>query len=136
VGRQEELSLGDDAIELVTGAEPDESRGGGEERTVDLTPAARELRHGRPARTDELAVTGDADWMATQASDRPAPAPETPLETAEPVESQDVQEPPEEAEAPEPAPTPEPAARKPGRKGRRASVPSWDEIMFGGGRSE
>ena len=27
--------------------------------------------------------------------------------------------------------------RKPARKGRgRASVPSWDEIMFGGGKQE
>ena len=28
-------------------------------------------------------------------------------------------------------------ARRPARKGRgRASVPSWDEIMFGGGKSD
>jgi hypothetical protein len=30
----------------------------------------------------------------------------------------------------------EPPARKPARKRGRASVPSWDEIMFGGGKSE
>jgi hypothetical protein len=37
------------------------------------------------------------------------------------------------------APTAEeapPASKKAGRKNRRASVPSWDEIMFGGGQSE
>ena len=49
----------------------------------------------------------------------------------------------DEAAAEEPAPEEQPAAeeerpaRRPARKGRgRASVPSWDEIMFGGGKSD
>ena len=29
-----------------------------------------------------------------------------------------------------------PAPRKPAKKRGRASVPSWDEIMFGGGKSD
>jgi hypothetical protein len=37
----------------------------------------------------------------------------------------------------EPAPAPEPPARRtPAKKRGRASVPSWDEIMFGGGSSD
>jgi hypothetical protein len=132
VSAEQELPLGDDAIELVTGIEA--APEGAEESTVDLTQTARELRGGIPAPADELGPTGDADWMATQASDRPrvARAPEvsedqSPSE-ASPDEGQVEQEP--AAEETEPVP------KKTGRKGRRASVPSWDEIMFGGGRSE
>jgi hypothetical protein len=33
-------------------------------------------------------------------------------------------------------PAPEPARRRPAKKRGRASVPSWDEIMFGGGKGE
>ncbi|HEX6486602.1 MAG TPA: septation protein SepH, partial [Nocardioidaceae bacterium] len=116
-----------------------------EEPTVDLTPTARELRGAAPPRVDELAVTGDADWMATQASDRPARIrPSTPAETEppEPAARSGSEEPAESADSPEltettePEETPEPVVKKAGRKGRRASVPSWDEIMFGGGRTE
>jgi hypothetical protein len=32
--------------------------------------------------------------------------------------------------------TPEPTRKKPAKKRGRASVPSWDEIMFGGSGSE
>jgi hypothetical protein len=114
VGSDEELPLGEDAIELVTDAEP----------TVDLTATARAVRSAdpEPRGDDPGAARGDADWIATQASDRPAaPAPADETE-------------PEPAEEPEPEPEP---ARKPARKGRgRASVPSWDEIMFGGGKQE
>jgi hypothetical protein len=69
---------------------------------------------------DPAAETADADWIATGSGER-APAPEG-AET--PVTE------------PEPAVEESPPVRKPGRKGRRASVPSWDEIMFGGGRSD
>ena len=41
------------------------------------------------------------------------------------------------AEEEPPAEEESPAPKKAAKKGRgRASVPSWDEIMFGGGRSE
>ncbi len=136
VSVEDELPLGDDAIELV--ADPG-LEVGPEERTVDLTQTARELR-GTSSRPDELGTTGDADWMATQATDRPrslrrevspepSEPPAAPAPSPETAESQDNAE-PEEPEVTEPAP------KKSGRKGRRASVPSWDEIMFGGGRSE
>jgi hypothetical protein len=114
----EELPLGEDAIEMV--ADP-----AAEEQTLDLTPSIRAVRspepapHGDPLADDPRTPRGDADWMATQASDRPeepvAPQPADEEPAAEPVEEQ-------------------PAPKKTARKGRgRASVPSWDEIMFGGG---
>ncbi len=46
-------------------------------------------------------------------------------------------EPAAEAEpAPEPAAEDEPPARKVAKRKGRASVPSWDEIMFGGGKND
>ncbi len=137
VGRDQELPLGDDAIELVTGdGSEDELQGSRDERTVDLTQTARDLRIGTPARAEELAAAGDADWMATQASDRPRGAQqEAPPQAQEPVESDEPEQTEEQADTPE-TEAAEPAPKKTGRKGRRASVPSWDEIMFGGGRSE
>ena len=150
VGAEDELHLGDDAIELVTGG-TDEDTTGAEESTVDLSQTARELRGGTTVRAEELTITGDADWMATQASDRPrlaeaqrargpqrgqasgAPGVD---ETTDAAHGDVPAGSPEEAEAAETTQAAEPAPKKAGRKGRRASVPSWDEIMFGGGRSE
>ena len=43
---------------------------------------------------------------------------------------------PEADAVPDPEPTGEPTARRPAKKKGRASVPSWDEIMFGGGKCE
>ncbi len=127
VGADEELPLGEDVIGLVSDPETDEPDSAHED-TVDLSATARPLRVARPHDTEErpdspaadLGVgSGDADWIATQASERPAPAPD--------AEADDDTE-------PEPEPTP---AKKAARKGRgRASVPSWDEIMFGGGKQE
>lgn len=59
-------------------------------------------------------------------------APEAPTD---PADEAGVEEPaPEEQQ---PAAEEERPARRPARKGRgRASVPSWDEIMFGGGKSD
>ena len=37
---------------------------------------------------------------------------------------------------PEPAAEEEPAPRKAAKRKGRASVPSWDEIMFGGGKND
>jgi hypothetical protein len=113
VAADEELPLGEDAIELVTepagsDAATSDPATSDAEATVDLTATAR-----------AASGTGDADWIATQASDRPAAKPAAEAE-------------PEPADEPEAEP-----ARKPARKGRgRASVPSWDEIMFGGGKQE
>ena len=83
--------------------------------------------------TEDLSAT--ADWIATQASERPVP-----VELGSEADDADLeaQEEPGNAEhEDETAPSPEgdEDAEQPRRtkKGRRASVPSWDEIMFGGG---
>jgi hypothetical protein len=118
---EDELPLGDDAIELANRAGDDSSA---EESTVDLTETAAKVREVREAREHPDA---DADLSPTPEplADEPAAhevheaheAPETPAAPDEPVE-----EPPAE----QPRPT-----AKSKRRGR-ASVPSWDEIMFGG----
>jgi hypothetical protein len=122
VPADDELPLGEDAIELVSD----------EESTVDLTAPAGQVRGtGTPAPEGGATggATGDADWIATQASDR-APAPEpSPVSDAVGDAGSDAGGEAGATEADEPA-------RRGGRKGRRASVPSWDEIMFGGGRQE
>ncbi|HET7690557.1 MAG TPA: septation protein SepH [Nocardioidaceae bacterium] len=104
----EQLPLGEDAIELVSDPEPTPATPGGQETTADLTETARALR-AVPA--EELPISADhadADWMVTQASERP--------------ETRAAEAP--SAEEPE----------RPSKKAKRASVPSWDEIMFGSGR--
>ena len=114
----EQLPLGDDAIGVVTGL-----------RSAPEPPSADE-------------------WMLTQASERTAPhAPprrvvEEPAETlfdapvadkpspvADPVvESEQAEETPPAADTP--------AKQRKSGKSKRASVPSWDEIMFGSGKGE
>jgi hypothetical protein len=98
----DELPLGDDAIELV-----------------------------RDRALDPSADHGDADWIATvsgEAADTAdAPAAEAVDEATEDDQSED--QPADEAATAAAAP------QKPHRKGR-SSVPTWDEIMFGGGKGE
>ncbi len=102
VPADDELPLGEDAIGLVS--EPEAPQHDDDhEQTIDLTPAT--------------AAAGDADWIATQASDRPEPARPAPAEE-------------------EPAAEQEEPARKASKKRGRASVPSWDERMFGGGKGD
>jgi hypothetical protein len=120
VGRGDELPLGEDAIELVS---------------------------------------GDADWIATQASERPAAAagrveePAGPgsdlgpeldeLDPADPhpgdlhLRDRDLEQAPVElgSESDEQVAEAQ-APQQRARKNRRASVPSWDDIMFGGGKRE
>jgi hypothetical protein len=136
VGSDEELPLGEDAIGLVSD-QPDD----GTEATEDLSAS--------------LAAVGDPDWIATQATERPS-RPE-PTEGRAPVElgsesDADVADPDpaevesagvesagvESAEESTDAGAEEQArpARRASKKNRRASVPTWDEIMFGGGKSE
>jgi Protein of unknown function (DUF3071) len=98
------LPLGEDAIEMVA-----------EDRASTEPPGGA-----------AAAATGDADWIATQASARSSRAHEEAV--AQVVEQQAV-----EADEPGVEQRPRRAAAK---KGRRASVPSWDEIMFGGGKQE
>jgi hypothetical protein len=111
----EELPLGDDAIELVRpDAEvADEPAELPPVRTVDLTDTAAKVR----------AVPAPAPAR------RPAEEPsflDSVLKDDDEVAAEEATH-----EAP-----PEPAKRATRKKGARASVPSWDEIMFGGGKSE
>jgi hypothetical protein len=79
------------------------------------------------ASLDDLAADlADADWIAPEpdADDEADAAPEV-----EPVESPAADEQPA-TEAGEPSDEP------PSRKKGRSSVPSWDEIMFGGGKND
>jgi hypothetical protein len=137
----DELPLGSDAIDLVSeGADEDH------EPTADLSSVARSARepHRHPE-VDPTSVAGDADWMATQATERPMRPQSTktvPGETADAPDEAPTAEGPEDASAAadtspaeeEPETERPHAPRKQVRKTRgRASVPSWDEIMFGGG---
>ena len=103
----DDLPLGDDAIEMVTA---EESSVTPEETTMELSDTGLGSEQSIEAYLDEQ---GAADGPA----DGPAEEP------AEP-------EPEPTAEAPaEPKP-------RPAKKRGRASVPSWDEIMFGGGKGD
>jgi len=122
---------------------------------VPAAPAPRDdLSHARQRRLvavpeDELPLGVDAIELVSEdqpieafLTDEP-PADET-EQREEAADAAALDEPAEEPSV-EPAPVPvaeseteeEPPARRPVKKSRgRASVPSWDEIMFGGGKSE
>ncbi|MFL6158132.1 MAG: septation protein SepH [Marmoricola sp.] len=121
----DELPLGDDAIELVRDTPVDEQTS-----------------------LDDLAADhADADWIAPSATDGSRDESVVPAETpaalpagadTSAVEQLDANEP----EATEPAPAADqpaadqPAEDQPARRKGRSSVPSWDEIMFGGGKND
>lgn len=103
----DQLPLGDDAIHLVA-----------PESLPDLDDEA-------PGQTPGEAVRADAE------PGQPEPAPSSQDEAA-PAARETTEPPAAQPAAPEHVD--EPAARKPARKRGRASVPSWDEIMFGGSK--
>jgi len=106
----DELPLGDDAIEMVSDDEPTP--------TGDLTDTAAKVRALEPP------------------PKRPAAEEPSFFDTVL-VEEAPAREPAEAAEAEASPAEDEPAAKRPARKkGARASVPSWDEIMFGGGKQD
>ena len=119
----EQLPLGEDAIALVTGS----ASGTG--------PAAHGIRSAEQ-RSDQ-----GADWISTQASPRPtAPEEQEPADTLFDTGeiagvAPESAEPPEKPD-PDRSPEEEPTSAKPGRPRGRASVPSWDEIMFGSNQKE
>ena len=103
----DQLPLGDDAIHLVA------------------PESLPDLHDEPPTQPPAEAVRADAEpgqpEPAPTSQDEPTPAAR---ETTEPPAAQPAA--PEHVD--------EPAARKPARKRGRASVPSWDEIMFGGSK--
>ncbi len=117
----DELPLGDDAIELVRevpAADPEPSTYAEptSEPTTDLTETVHAVREADVQGSfDDLAADhADADWIASTVP------------------------PPSEQHHPEPTVPDEPVAEEetPAKKKGRSSVPSWDEIMFGGGKSD
>ena len=96
--------------------------------------AARRRRH----RAGPRARASPAAWARSSRS-RPTSTTSRPPATCPPaVDDSPAADVEPEADA---VPDPEPAetsrtARRPAKKKGRASVPSWDEIMFGGGKSE
>ncbi|MEU6137272.1 septation protein SepH [Nocardioides sp. NPDC047086] len=98
-------------------------------------PAAKPVKEARPAKTAQVDVDTPLEaFLGDEApTDKQAPVP------AEPELEPTVVE-PAAAEAPAESEQPEEAQPKPAKKSsarrKRASVPSWDEIMFGGGKSE
>jgi len=123
VPSQDELPLGDDAIELVRDPETAAAEEADVEDTAPVAFAAPE-----PA-------TADADWIAhdpiteEQRDGGPGASPGT-----EPiVEADDGSG--DAGPGADLSDEPVAEASQPKRK-RRSSVPSWDDIMFGGGKSE
>lgn len=139
----EELPLGDDAIELVARAEAEAS-------TADLTETAARIRGTHP-HEDTLGVEPPAEAFLDRvfADQNPGGADadltgdlddRLPVDGAAAVD--DVDDLVDDAEAgrqehPHEPRHHEPPHRREVKKNRgRASVPSWDEIMFGGGTQE
>jgi len=123
VPSQDELPLGDDAIELVR----DPEAVAAEEAIVEDTAPV--------AFAEPDSATADADWIATdpiteeQRDGGPGASPGT-----EPiVEADDGSG--DAGPGADLSDEPVAEANQPKRK-RRSSVPSWDDIMFGGGKSE
>ena len=116
----DELPLGVDAIELVA-----ESADAPLEGFADTTDTPLEAFLDDSPASDDPALREEA---AQAAADEPGdPAEPTAEPTAPPTAAQDAPADDEEAET-------EPPQRRTVQKKRgRASVPSWDEIMFGGG---
>ncbi|GGD19476.1 septation protein SepH [Nocardioides daphniae] len=108
-----ETSLGDDAIQLVTTP------------AQDTTPDfLRDFAADHDATQDFTGALGGVAGSAAEEGSEPATE-RTEQQPAAPAEPEPAAE-----EAPAEAP------RKTSRKRGRASVPSWDEIMFGGGTGE
>ncbi len=109
----DELPLGEDAIELAADAPAEDFGTSAAETTIDLTEA------GLSTEQTETSAPEDHDQHTHPQSD----GPEASEDPAGDVSAEETVDPAAD----------EPPARRPARKGRgRASVPSWDEIMFGG----
>ncbi len=160
VPTQDELPLGDDAIELVRDPEP------AREQSPAQSPVAAEDRAEEAVMDPVMdpamepgADTADADWLAgpPRPTDQDVPLLEEPAGTeasqdtdatevagaGATTEGREGAETTEEvaedgpAEDPSSTGTGEPArTEKSSRRKGRSSVPSWDEIMFGGSARE
>lgn len=124
----DELPLGDDAIEMVAdGSDP--------ESDVDVDSDVAVESGAVSGSGDTLSDTEDTTEIpsADLASHEPGPS-DTPDTAQHPTEHTTDEDRPEEQRH-DPAAA-EPPAKPPTKKRGRASVPSWDEIMFGGGKND
>ncbi|KQV69820.1 hypothetical protein ASC64_08375 [Nocardioides sp. Root122] len=114
----EELPLGEDAIEMVTGEEP------ARDEPASAPDEANET-------TAELGALGTEQSLEAYLDRSADPDPTDESRSAAPAETSATED--QSASPTAPPAEPEPKARK---KRGRASVPSWDEIMFGGGKGD
>lgn len=144
----EELPLGDDAIEMISEPEPtptEVGKGGSEGDTVDLTETAARIRSEEPTpeSSEQTSPLGEDSPFLASAFQRQNVPGEPLVDGASPVDSEPVHEagesPAEESgatDAGEHSTEAEQPRRPVNKKRGRASVPSWDEIMFGGSDQE
>lgn len=161
----EQLPLGDDALDVVMGVRPTAPAAPApvqpDEVTIDLTETSHALRSPAPLRpagdedwistqaSERPAPSDTVEPDAPEPTGAPASEPWDSPGEEEPVEGDAREEEQEQSEAlfevPVPAATePETSEQEPAateraarssRPKRRASVPSWDEIMFGSSAS-
>jgi hypothetical protein len=130
----------DDARWLIGDASPVAAEAADEPAADDLA-AARRRRMGATS-DGELALGEDAIEMVADeesATETTMEIGESPLGAEQPVEAYLDDSDETDDAADEPAAHDEPPAEprpKPAKKRGRASVPSWDEIMFGGGKND
>ena len=144
VPSQDELPLGDDAIELVRDRRSTPAAPHGDEWAVpgELGPEETSRRVEEPDVEETVEVPreatgeahpGDAPSGRLDAADTREAEP-APDDSAGPVEDTRPEQEPEVDQQPEPEG--KPAQRTQPKKKSRSSVPSWDEIMFGGGKND
>lgn len=126
VPAQDELPLGDDALELVREREAEQRR----QEETDFAPTPEPFAT-EPASRDAARGEGIEDTEDTEPVELPADEPLIEEPAAQPSATRA-----EEAPDAPPEETPGKPARGSGRKKGRSSVPSWDEIMFGGGQND
>ena len=130
VGDDDELPLGEDAIELVSERRPPSRT---RRRSGDPAEPTEDLPRDRPPSRQP----GDADWIRPpQASERRPRGAGAARRRPRRAPSRGGGRTPAAAGGDRPSPR----SRRPAASGEeepgRASVPSWDEIMFGGGKRE
>ncbi|MDH2416580.1 septation protein SepH [Nocardioides sp. CER19] len=106
---------------------------------VQVEPVRDDLAQARERRLTPVTVQEPVEDALPMDEPLEAFLPEAPVAPAGPAAPEQVDEAPaaEAEREPEAAPAPEPPARRtPAKKRGRASVPSWDEIMFGGGTAD
>lgn len=126
------VSLDDDDARWLVGDLLPEPAAPAGSAADDLAEARERRLSAVPEPTIDLFEAAEQPVEAYLEPQLPAPAVETPAVEEPAVETPSAEEPAPVVEAPEQ----EQPARRTSRKKGRASVPSWDEIMFGGGSGD